>query len=67
MKRYKKGYIEKDGADIIAVITMITERTDENGLTDIDENELKRYSGFKNNAEAAAFLKDEKIKNIEVE
>lgn len=66
MKRYKKGYVEMCGSDIQAVITKIT-IIEENGLDEIDEEELRRFGGFESLDEATEFLKSLKIKEIEIE
>lgn len=66
MKRYKKGYVEMCGGDIQAVITKITV-TEENGLDEIDEEELRRFGGFESKDEAIEFLKSSNVKEIEVE
>ena len=63
MKSYKKGYIEHWGKDIQAVITKIT-ITEEDGLVDEDEDEIKRIGGFESDGEAIEYLKSKNIKNI---
>lgn len=63
---YKKGYIEVYQNDIQVVITRIS-ISEESGLQEIDEEELKRFSGFDSIDEAKEFLKEFKIKEIEVQ
>ena len=66
LRSYKKGYIEVYQNDIQAVITRIS-ISEESGLQEIDEEELKRFSGFDSIDEAKEFLKEFKIKEIEVQ
>lgn len=66
MKSYKKGYVEVYQNDIQAVITRVF-ISEENGLQEIDEEELKRFNGFDSVDEAKEFLKEFKIKEIEVQ
>ena len=66
IKFYKKGYVEVYQNDIQAVITRIS-ISEESGLQEIDEEELKRFSGFDSIDEAKEFLKEFKIKEIEVQ
>ncbi len=66
MKSYKKGYVEVYQNDIQAVITRVF-ISEENGLQEIDEEELKRFNGFDSIDEAKEFLKEFKIKEIEVQ
>ena len=66
MKSYKKGYVEVYQNDIQAVITRVF-ISEENGLQEVDEEELKRFNGFDSVDEAKEFLKEFKIKEIEVQ
>lgn len=66
MKTYKKGYVENLGDAVQAVITKVT-ITEENGITEEDEEELKRFGGFESTNEAVSFLKSFNIKEIEIE
>jgi len=66
LRSYKKGYIEVYQNNIQAVITRIS-ISEESGLQEIDEEELKRFSGFDSIDEAKEFLKEFKIKEIEVQ
>lgn len=66
LRSYKKGYVEVYQNDIQAVITRIS-ISEESGLQEIDEEELKRFSGFDSINEAKEFLKEFKIKEIEVQ
>ena len=66
LRSYKKGYVEVYQNDIQAVITRIS-ISEESGLQEIDEEELKRFSGFDSIDEAKEFLKEFKIKEIEVQ
>ena len=66
LRSYKKGYVEVYQNDIQAVITRIS-ISEESGLQEIDEEELKRFSGFDSIDEAKEFLKQFKIKEIEVQ
>ena len=66
MKSYKKGYIEVYQDDIQAVITRVS-ISEEDGLQEVDEEELKRFNGFDTVDEAKEFLKGFRIKEIEVQ
>lgn len=66
LRSYKKGYIEVYQNDIQAVITRVS-ISEESGLQEIDEEELKRFSGFDSIDEAKEFLKEFKIKEVEVQ
>lgn len=56
MKKQKRYYIEINGDLIQAVITCISATQDEYGLTEHDEEEIKRLGGFKSKSEAEEFL-----------
>lgn len=66
MKSYKKGYVEVYQDDIQAVIIRVS-ISEENGLQEVDEEELKRFNGFDTVDEAKEFLKGFRIKEIEVQ
>jgi hypothetical protein len=66
MKRYKKGYIEVCGNEILASISKITV-TEEDGLEEIDEDPFRTFGGWESIEEAVDYLKSVNCKEIEIE
>lgn len=70
MKSYKMGYVESFENGIRTVIQAVITKviiSEQNGLTETDEEELKRYAGFNSVEEAIDFLNSYKVKKIEIE